>query len=163
MRRVFSLILAVGLMAALLALPAAVSAKAEFTPYTATETQIGGPVFDPPPPLWTGKIIQTSFESVFEDVASDPRVSGITEVSGKITFTDVATFTGIMSGTSVTEVDGYDATWVGHWQGKLVGGESFYKAVAHGTGELAGMKMMFTYDSTRTPAIEGRLLDPHGG
>jgi hypothetical protein len=95
--------------------------------------------------------------------ATDARASGTTYVSDKITFTDLATFTGIVSGTSVTYVDGYHASWVGLWQGKLVGGESFYRAVAHGTGDLAGMKMMFTHDSTRTPAIEGRLLDPHGG
>ena len=79
---------------------------------------------------------------------------------------DLATFTGIMSGTSVTYVsgDGYEGTWVGHWQGKLTGyGGSFYKAIAHGTGDLAGMKMMMTYDSTRTPVITGRLLDPHDG
>lgn len=165
MRRTLALIIAVGLMAALLALPGAAVGRAAFTEYTATEIQIEGPNLDPAPP-WTKPIVQTRFTSVFEDDATDPRASGTTYVSGKITLTDPATFTGIMSGTSVTHVsgEGYEGTWVGHWQGKLTGyGGSFYKAVAHGTGDLAGMKMMMTYDSTRDPVITGRLLDPHDG
>jgi hypothetical protein len=170
MRRTFALIIAVGLMAALLALPGAALGRAAFTEYTATETQIGGPDFDPATD-WTKPIIQARFASTFVDLATDPRASGTTEVSGKITFTEFNPFVsppfmvGIMSGTSVTYVsgDGYEGTWVGHWQGKLTGFGSFYKAIAHGTGDLAGMKMMMTYDSTRDPVITGRLLDPHGG
>jgi hypothetical protein len=165
MRKTFALIVAVGLMAALLALPGTALGRAAFTEYTATEIQTGGPDFDPATD-WTKPIVQARFQSVFVDTATDPRASGTTYVSGKITFTDLATFTGIMSGTSLTEVsgEGYEGTWVGHWQGKLTGfGGSFYKAVAHGTGDLAGMKMMMTYDSTRDPVIMGRLLDPHGG
>lgn len=169
MRRIFALIIAVGLMAALLALPGAALGRAEFTEYTATETQIDGPNFDLATD-WTKPIVQARFTSTFEDVATDPRASGITEVSGKITFTEIdwsvfpPFMVGIMSGTSVTDVsgDGYEGTWVGVWQGKLTGFGSFYKAVAHGTGDLAGMKMMMSFDSTRTPVIEGRLLDPHG-
>jgi hypothetical protein len=165
MRRTLTLIIAVGLMAALLALPGTALGRAAFTGYTATETQIGGPDFGPATD-WTKPIVHASFESVFVDIATDPRASGTTYVSGKITFTELATFTGIMSGTSVTYVsgDGYEGTWVGHWQGNLTGyGGSFYKVIAHGTGDLAGMKMMMTYYSTRTPVITGRLLDPHGG
>ena len=152
-------------MVAVLALPGTALGRAAFTDYTATEIQIGGPDFDPATD-WTKPIVQTRFESIFVDDATDSRASGTTYVSGKITFTDLATFTGIMSGTSVTHVsgDGYEGTWVGHWQGKLTGGfDSFYRVVAHGTGDLAGMKMMMTYDSTRDPAITGRILDPHGG
>lgn len=165
MRRLHAIAIAVGLMAALLALPGPALGRAAFTEYTATETQIGGPDFDHETD-WTKPVVQTRFNSVFVDDATDPRAGGTTYVSGKITFTDLATFTGIMSGTSVTYVsgDGYEGTWVGHWQGKLTGyGGSFYEAIAHGTGDLAGMKMMMTYDSTRDPAIVGRLLDPHGG
>ena len=165
MRRTLALIIAVGLMGALLALPGTALGRAPFTEYTATETQIDGPNFNPATD-WTKPIVQTRFTSVFVDDATDPRASGTTYVSGKITITDLATFTGIMSGTSVTYVsgDGYVGTWVGHWQGKLTGyGGSFYKAVAHGTGDLAGMKMMMTYDSTQDPVITGRLLDPRGG
>ena len=164
MRRTLALIIAVGLMAAVLALPGAALGRAAFTEYTADETQDFGPIFGPAD--WTKPVVQVEFQSGFTDVATDPRASGTTYVSGKITITDVATFTGIMSGTSVTYVsgEGYEGTWVGHWQGKLTGyGGSFYKAVAHGTGDLAGMKMMMTYDSTRDPVITGRLLDPHGG
>lgn len=165
MRKTLTLIIAVGLMAALLALPGTALGRAAFAEYTADETQIDGPNFDPATD-WTKPIVQARFTSVFEDDATDPRASGTTYVSGKITLTDPATFTGIMRGTSVTHVsgEGYDGTWVGHWQGKLTGyGESFYKAIAHGTGDLAGMKMMMTFDSTRDPVIEGRILDPHGG
>lgn len=165
MRRTLTLIIAVGLMAAVLALPGTALGRAAFTEYTADETQIDGPNFDPATD-WTKPIVQTRFTSVFVDDATDPRASGTTHVSGKITITNLATFTGIMRGTSVTYVsgDGYEGTWVGHWQGKLTGfGGSFYKVIAHGTGDLAGMKMMMTYDSTQTPVIEGRILDPYGG
>jgi len=71
-----------------------------------------------------------------------------------------------MNGTSVTHVSGYGhkGTWTGHRQEKLTGfGGSSYKAVAHGTGDLAGMKVMMTSDSTRTPVFTGRFLEPHGG
>jgi hypothetical protein len=165
MRRILALIIAVGLMAAVLALPGTALGRAAFTEYTATEIQIGGPDFEEVYD-WAEPKFQARFESIFEDDATDRRASGTTYVSGKITFTDSFTFTGVMSGTSITEVtgEGYEGTWVGHWQGKLTGyGESFYKVIAHGTGDLAGMKMMMTYDSTRDPVIAGRILDPHGG
>lgn len=176
MRKTLALIIAVGLMAAVLALPGAALGRSAFTEYTATETQIDGPNFDPATD-WTKPIVQARFTSVFEDDATDPRASGITYVSGKLSITEsyepfpgffemfgfFVPLTATMHGTSLTEVDGYDGTWVGHWQGKLVGGESFYRAVAHGTGDLAGMKMMMTFDSTRDPVITGRILDPHGG
>ena len=165
MRRTLTLIVAVGLMVAVLAIPGTALGRAAFTDYTATEIQTDGPNFDPATD-WAKRIVQTTFTSTFVDDATDPRASGTTHVSGKISFTDLATFTGIMRGTSVTYVsgDGYEGTWVGHWQGKLTGGfESFYKVIAHGTGDLAGMKMIMTFDSTRDPVIEGRLLDPHGG
>jgi hypothetical protein len=148
----------------MLAIPATALGRAAFTEYTATEIQLTGPDFAMDTD-WTKPRVQARFQSSFEDDATDPRASGTTYVSGKITFTDLATFTGVMRGTSVTHVsgEGYEGTWVGHWQGKLTGfGGSFYKAIAHGTGDLAGMKMMMTFDSTRDPVIEGRLLDPHG-
>ena len=164
MRKTFALTIAVSLIAAVMAIPGTALGKAAFTDYTATEIQISGPDFDPATD-WTMPVVQTSFESIFVDSATDPRASGLTYVSGEITFTDLATFTGIMDGTSVTYVsgEGYEGTWVGHWQGKLTGyGASFYKVIAHGTGDLVGMKMMMTYDSAREPNISGRLLDPHG-
>ena len=77
---------------------------------------------------------------------------------------DTATFSGIMRGTALTVVtgNGYEGTWVATWQGKLVNGVGFYKAVAHGTGDLAGLKMMFTFTGTEEVNMEGRILDPHG-
>ena len=84
----------------------------------------------------------------------------------KISFTDVTTFTGTMHGTSVTVLsgNGYEGTWVGRWQGKLLGfGASTYKAVAHGTGDLAGMKLLLEYDSAADPNATGRIGDPHRG
>ena len=90
MRRTLALIIAVGLMAALLALPGAAVGRAAFTEYTATEIQIEGPNLDPAPP-WTKPIVQARFTSVFEDDATDPRASGTTYVSGKITLTDPVT------------------------------------------------------------------------
>ena len=164
MRRTFALIVAVGLMAALLALPGTALGKTTSTDYTAVETQLAGPIFDPAD--WTKPVVQVDFESIFEDDATDPRASGITYVSGKISFTDAATFTGTMHGTSVTVVDNseYQGTWVGRWQGKLLGfGASTYKAVAHGTGDLAGMKLFLEYNSAADPNTTGRILDPHGG
>ena len=101
MRKAITLIVAVGLMAAVLALPATALGRAAFTKYTATEIQIDGPNFDPATD-WTKPIVQTKFTSIFVDDASDPGASGTTYVSGKITLTDLATFTGIMRGTSVT-------------------------------------------------------------
>ena len=164
MRKTFALIVAVGLMAALLAVPGTALGKATSTDYTAVETQIDGPNFGPAD--WTKPVVQVDFESVFEDDATDPRASGTTYVSGKLSITDVATFTGTMHGTSVTVVtgNGYEGTWVGRWQGKLLGfGASTYKAVAHGTGDLAGMKLFLEYNSAADPNTTGRILDPHGG
>lgn len=164
MRKAFALIVAVGLMAALLAVPGTALGKATSTDYTAVEEQIAGPIFGPAD--WTKPVVQVDFESIFEDDATDPRASGLTYVSGKLSIKDVATFTGTMHGTSVTVVtgNGYEGTWVGRWHGKLLGfGASTYKAVAHGTGDLAGMKMFVQYDSAAVPNMTGRILDPHGG
>jgi hypothetical protein len=162
MRRTLAFIIAVGLLAALLAIPGTALARAEFTEYTGTETQIGGPIFGPAD--WTKPVVQVDFESVFSDQATDDRATGTTYVSGKLTIKDTTTFSGVMRGTSVTVVtgDGYEGTWVGTWQGKLVNGVGFYKAVAHGTGDLAGLKMMFTFTGTEEVNMEGRILDPHG-
>ena len=162
MRRMFALTIVVGLLMAVLAVPGTALGKADFTEYTGTETQIGGPVFGPAD--WTKPVVQVDFESVFLDETTDARASGVTYVSGKLTIKDVATFSGIMRGTSLTVVtgDGYEGTWVGTWEGKLVNGVGSYKAVAHGTGDLAGMKMMFTFTGGEAIPIEGRLLDPHG-
>ena len=158
MRRTFALIVAAGLMVALLAIPGTAFSRATFTRYTATETQLDGPNFESVPT--EGEPVK--FTSVFEDRATDPRASGITSVSGTITFTDLATFTGTMRGTSLTDVtgEGYEGTWVGRWRGRLTGGgESVYWAVARGTGDLVGMRMFMTFDSARDPMIKGVLLD----
>ena len=164
MRKTIAIIVAVGLTAALLAVPGTALGKATSTDYTAVETQLAGPDFGPAD--WTKPVVQVDFESLFEDNATDLRASGLTYVSGKLTIKDVATFAGTMHGTSVTVVtgNGYDGTWVGRWHGKLLGyGASTYSAVAHGTGDLAGMKMFVEYDSAAVPNMTGRILDPHGG
>ena len=165
MRRTIALIMAVGLVTAI-AVPGTALARAEFTPYTGVETQIGGgPIFAGVD--LTKPVVQFELESVFEDVTTDARTTGTTYVSGKLTVTDMATFTGTMHGTSVTVVtgDGYEGTWEGTWQGKLINGAGFFEAVAHGTGDLAGLKMKATFTGTVQGGpvnIEGRILDPHG-
>jgi hypothetical protein len=167
MRRTFALIIAVGLTAALLALPGAALGRAAFTEYTGTETRAGPPEIDFENAHGT-KVVQVGFYSEWNDVTTDPRTTGLTKVTGSLTLTDPATFTGIMRGTSVTEVDhgpGVQGTWVGSWQGTLVGGVGFFKAVAHGTGDFAGMQMKATFTGVdlNTVRIEGRILDPLGG
>jgi len=165
MRRTFALIMAVGLMT-VMAIPGTALARAEFSEFTGVETQIGGgPIFDGVD--LSKPVVQLDLESVFEDVTTDPRNTGVTYVSGKLTVTDMATFTGIMHGTSLTVVtgEGYKGTWEGTWQGKLVNGVGFFKAVAHGTGDLAGLKeiIVFTGTAPFQPVImEGRILEPHG-
>ena len=163
MRRIFALIMAVGLMAALLALPAVASAKAEFTEYEGLETRDGP--FAVVSAHGT-EVVQLHFTSEWKDVTSDPRATGRTLVSGHLTLTNPATGTGIMSGTSVTEVDNPSGTgtWEGRWRGKLVYGVGSFKVVAHGTGDFAGLKMMATFTGIDpdTVEIEGRILDPHG-
>jgi hypothetical protein len=164
MRRIFALIIAVGLMAALLALPGTALGKALSTDYTGTETKTAtDTVFED----WRGtSIVHVDFYSEWNDVTTDPRATGLTKVSGHLTFTDMTTFTGIMNGTSVTEVSNTSGTgtWEGRWQGKLVYGVGSFKVVAHGTGDFAGLKMMatFTGASPTVVNIEGRILDPHG-
>jgi hypothetical protein len=143
MRRIFALIMAVGLVTVMA------------TPGTAVGVDLTKPV------------VQLQLESVFEDATTDPRTTGITYVSGKLTVTDMATFTGIMHGTSLTVVsgNGYEGTWEGTWEGKLVNGVGFFKAVAHGTGDLAGLKMEAEFSGTDPGGpvdMEGRILDPHG-
>ena len=166
MRRMFALLIAVGLLMALLAVPGTALGKAESSEYTGVETKIGDTVFGPAD--WTKPVVQIDFASVWEDDTTDDRASGITSVTGKLTITDLATFSGTMRGTSVTVVDNdnYVGTWEGHWEGKLVNGVGFFKAVAHGTGDLAGLKMMAVFTGTEVDGpvnIEGRILDPHGG
>ena len=167
MRRTFALTIAAGLLGALLAIPGTALARAEFTEYTGTETHVsGGPIFDGVD--LTKPVVHVAVESVWDDVTTDARATGRTHVSGSLTLTDMASFTGTMRGTSLTVVDNdeYEGTWVGTWEGKLVAGVSFFKAVAHGTGDLAGMKMMAVFTGTEAfgPVnIEGRTLDPHGG
>jgi hypothetical protein len=164
MRRIFALVIAVGLMTALLALPGTAIARAEFSEYTGTETKTAlATTFEN---VRGTNVIHMDFYSEWNDVTEDPRATGLTKVSGHLAFTDIATGTGIMHGTSVTEVDNTSGTgtWVGHWQGKLVGNVGSFKAVAYGTGDFAGLKMMATFTGL-TPAvvhIEGRILDPHG-
>ena len=166
MRKLFALFIATGLMAAVLAAPGTAVARAEFTEYTGVETQIGGG------PIWDGvdftkPIIQVELESVFKDVTTDPRATGTTYVSGKISIKDMTTFSGTMHGTSLTVVtgDGIEGTWEGTWQGKMVNGVGSFTAVAHGTGDLAGLQMKAVFTGTEPfgPVnIEGRILDPLG-
>lgn len=159
MRRVFTLTIAVGLMAALLALPATASAEAEFTEYTGTEygagmptdmvTRVSGPVF------------HYSHVMVYNDVTDDWRTTGITTVHMNWTTKDWAN--GHIWGTFRTELHGHDGVWEGTWTGKMVGGVPFFKTVGHGSGVLDGMKMMASYQGTSptTIGIGGRILDPH--
>ena len=178
MRRILALIIAVGLMTALLALPGTAVGRAEFTEYIGTETQTDGPNF-PEPLRGNLPIERTSFTSVFDDVAYLPDgttpylpATGETFVYGTLIITETwELFPGFfvplnasMHGTSVTEVnnDSGEGTWVGRWQGKLVNGVGFYKAVAHGTGDFAGMKMKMEFTGDQPYPIEGRILDPHG-
>ena len=165
MRRVFALVIAAGLVTAM-AIPGTALARADFTQYTGVETQIGGgPIFDGVD--LTKPVVQFELESVFEDVTTDARTTGTTYVSGKLSVKDMATFSGTMHGTSVTVVtgNGYDGTWEGTWQGKLINGVGFFKAVAQGTGDLAGLNMEATFTGTVPGGpvnMEGRILDPHG-
>jgi hypothetical protein len=183
MRRIFALIIAVGLMAAVLALPGTAIGRATHTAYIGTETQTGGPTF-PEPLKGNLPVERTTFESVFADVTFLPNgttpylpATGDTFVSGVLIITETVEplpdlfpgffvpFNGSMHGTSVTVVPkGSETagTWVGRWQGKLVNGVGFYKAVAHGTGDFAGMKMKLTFTGDQPYPIEGRILDPHG-
>ncbi|MEN8114831.1 MAG: hypothetical protein ABFS21_10635 [Actinomycetota bacterium] len=92
MRRIFALITAVGLMAALLALPAAALAEAEFTEYTGVEERDGP--FAVVSAHGTD-VVQLHFTSEWYDTTSDPRATGKTFVSGHLTLTDPATFTGV--------------------------------------------------------------------
>lgn len=88
-------------------------------------------------------------------------------MSGKLTITDVVTFTGTMHGTYLTVVtgDGYEGTWEGTWTAKLVNGISYFTAVGHGTGDLEGLKAKVTFTGSESGLIsmEGRILNPHGG
>ena len=177
MRRIFALIIAVGLMAALLALPGTAVGRAEFTEYIGTETQTSGPIL-PEPLKGNLPVERTTFESVFDDVAYLPDMTpylpatGETFVYGTLIITETfELFPGFfvplnasMHGTSETVVNNAsgEGTWVGHWQGKLVNGVGFYKAVAHGTGDFAGMKMKLVFNGDQPYPIEGRILDPHG-
>ena len=165
MRRTIALIMAVGLMM-VMATPGTALARAKFTEFTGVETQIGGgPIFDGVD--LSKPVVQLELESVFDDVTTDPRNTGITYVSGKLTVTDMATFTGIMHGTSQTVVtgNGYEGTWEGTWEGKLINGVGFFKAVAHGTGDLAGLKEIIVFTGTepfQPVNMEGRILEPSG-
>ena len=159
------MIMAVALMT-VMATPGTAVARASFTEFTGVETQIGGgPIFDGVD--LTKPVVQLELKSIFEDETTDPRTTGVTYVSGKLTVTDMATFTGTMHGTSLTVVtgDGYEGTWEGTWQGKMINGVGFFKAVAHGTGDLAGLKEIIVFTGTEPfgPVdMEGRILDPHG-
>jgi len=164
MRRIFALAAAVGLMAAI-ATPGTALARAESTEFTGMETQIaGGLVVDGVD--WSKPVVKVGLESVYEDVTTDPRNTGTTHVSGKLSITDLATFTGNMHGTFLTVVtgDGYEGSWEGTWSGKLINGVSHFTAVAHGTGDLEGLKEMITFTGIGDGQIymEGRILDPHG-
>lgn len=178
MRRILALIIAVGLMTALLALPGTAVGRAEFTEYIGTETQTSGPIL-PEPLKGNLPIERTSFASVFEDVAYLPDgatpylpATGRTEVEGILIITETyelfpgffVPFNAAMHGTSVTVVNNKSGvgTWVGRWQGKLVNGVSFYKAVAHGTGDFDGMQLMMEFTGDQPYPMEGRILDPHG-
>ena len=166
MRKTLALMIVVGLVAAVMASPGIALARTEFTEFTGVETQVGGgPIFDGVD--LTKPVVQFELESVFEDVTTDLRTTGTTYVSGKLTVKDMATFSGTMHGTSVTVVtgNGYEGTWEGSWEGKLVNGVGFFKAVAHGTGDLAGLKEIIVLAGTgpfQPVIMAGRILDPHG-
>lgn len=164
MRRIFALIIAVGLMAALLALPATASAKAEFTEYTGTEYAAGWPidqVF-----RQSGPILHYSHVGYYYDDTSDWRTTGDTTVVMNFTGRDfmLPTMNGHIWGTFRTELRDSDGVWEGTWTGKMIDGLPFFKAVGHGSGVLDGLKMKAYYHGTSagTIGIEGRILDPHG-
>ena len=164
MRRLVALATIVGLMTAL-ATPGTALARAEFTEFTGVETQIeGGLILEGVD--WSKPVVQIGLESTYEDVTTDPRNTGTTYVSGTLSIKDLATFTGNMHGTFVTVVtgDGYEGTWEGTWSGKLINGVSSFTAVAHGTGDLEGLKEMVSFTGIGDGQIymEGRILDPHG-
>ena len=165
MRRKFVPLMAVIVMTAMMAAPGTALARAEFTEFTGVEIQTGGgPIFDGVD--ITKPVIQVELDSVFDDITTDPRTTGVTYVKGKLTITDMTTFTGIMHGTSQTVItgNGYEGTWEGRWQGKLVNGVGFFKAVAHGTGDLAGLEEIIVFTGTgpfQPVNMEGRILEPH--
>ena len=167
MRKTLALVVATGLIAAVFAASGTAVARAEFTEFTGTETYVsGGPIFAGVD--LTKPVIQFDVESVWDDLTTDARTTGRTYVSGKLTVRDMATFSGTMHGTSLTVVsgDGYEGTWEGTWHGKMINGVGFFRAVAHGTGDLAGLKMKGVFTGTVPLGLvnmEGRILEPHGG
>ena len=121
MRRLFALIIAVGLMTALLALPGTAVGRAEFTDYIGTETQTSGPIL-PEPLKGNLPIERTSFASVFDDVAYLPDgttpylpATGETFVYGTLIITETyelfpgffVPFNAAMHGTSETGQRGW--------------------------------------------------------
>jgi hypothetical protein len=165
MRRIFTLIIAVGLMAALLALPTTASAKAEFTEYTGTESAaIPSPI---DPFTWvSGPVFHYSHVMIHHDVTDDWRTTG--DATVVMNWTTKDWMNGHIRGTFHTEVadpDSHDTgAWDGTWTGKMVDGIPIFKAVGHGSGVLDGLKMKASYVGTpnMTIDIEGRILNPHG-
>ena len=167
MRRTIALFMAAALAAALLAVPTAASAKAEVTEYTGTETGPDMTVFLSY--RQSGPITHYSHVAYFSDETTDWRTTGATTVVMNFKGIDLAlpTMAGHIWGTFHTDIESEHGVgaWDGTWTGKMVEGVPVFKAVGHGSGDLDGLKLKANYEGTPLGiiAIEGRILDPHGG
>jgi len=75
-------------------------------------------------------------QEAFEDIATDPRISGDTLVIVNAIL-DPATFSGPMWGTF--ELVNADGAWTGQWVGNLDNFASSLQATAHGSGAYEGL------------------------
>jgi hypothetical protein len=151
--------IALALIIALLATYGTAVAQATQTEIVGTSTTIG--VIDPGvlTPLPGGNVKIRGMILVFQEEASDPRASGINTVVMNANWD--SNWTGPMQGT--WHVVNEYGTWEGTWTGTSIAGGSSIRGVAHGTGELEGLKYSIHCDYVGdVGACSGQILSPHG-
>lgn len=163
-RRLF-VVLSFVLLAALL-LTGLASAKTTITLFNGTEYFLGES--DPLRAWPAGKSFHVrGVAGEYEEVASDPRVSGVNNTLLNINFhpPTVDGVVGQLWGTFVLSSDSYDGQWIGTFTGKMYfDGRFMYDAKGNGDGEFVGLKVRLHAegDGQNPTTFEGYILDPGG-
>lgn len=165
-------LLTLTIAAALSAFTAPVTAKATKTAFWAVEGQ--GEVLEPPEKVW---VDDANILHMRGEVAQRPFVRGDFEGYAQFTMNlnlDLTTGEGVGWGDvtlHVTSWQGRHGTFQGHFNIKLPLGPDTgtrKELIAHGTGDMEGMKLVADFSNLPTEngeermLLEGTILDPHG-
>ena len=113
--------------------------------------------------LGNGKLRITGMEQETRDETTDPRTTGDAYIGINLIL-DPSTGSGPMWGTA--ELVNELGSWSGHWTGRLDGGASTIRWVAHGSGADEGLVGYWTYSRPNSEAcydVSGYIVETGAG